>query len=314
MAALFSKLKKTYLAALVLARYGTTRPRVVTLADGIHQVAVNPGDPRARKKITADAVRKKIRRNQHFWSRAVSTFRPDVAVDVGANYGECLFGTDYPPETCAIGVEANPALLPFLETSRRLHPHADRIRIAGVLASATKGDDVTFYVDSHASGGSTAVAEVASMRGRHFEPVSIPMTTIDHLVADAAVSDRRSLVFKIDVEGHEPQVLAGMTSVLAEFESVVGFIEFDSRMLAHAGVCLETYWTRLTTDFDVFGFTRGLRLCSMQMADWAEAGRLIEAAGSHTDLLLVGGRERSRAHAFVSESFQLAAAPPRRAA
>lgn len=300
------RIKRRYLDLRILIRYGTANPRVVKLADGRHEVSINPADPRARKKVASDAIRGKQRRNQVFWIRAIKTLQPNVALDVGVNFGECLFQTDYPAGTLAYGIDGNPALLPYLRESRDLHPSASQIELHNALVSDAPGEAAAFYVSKRASGGSTAVEGVAEMRDGDFEEVQVPVTSVDTLLEGRA----DTVVFKIDVEGFEGNVLRGMSGTIDNCKTALGFIEFDTRMLQRAGEDLPGLWAYLQSKFDIHMFV-GARLVNLSNDKWETAAAHCVRTGDHTDLLLIGGSERQAGRDFVMSQF---AEPSHRAA
>ncbi len=276
--------KRRYLDLRIALRYGTLYPRVVRLADGEREVSVDPRDPRARKKIMSDSIRGKQRHNQMFWLAAIEAIKPDVALDVGVNFGECLFQATYPEGTRGIGIDGNPALLPFLQESRDLHPQRNQIEVHNALVDEEPRENAQFFVTTQASGGSTATREVAEQRGTNFREESVPVTSIDSLVGSGA----QRVVFKIDVEGYEGHVLRGMQRTLASCEAALGFIEFDTRMLAQSGEDLPELWRFLQAHFSIHMFV-GRDLVTLSNCDWATAKRHCDQTGQHTDLLLTRG-------------------------
>ena len=292
------RIKRQYFDLRILMRYGTLNPRVVTLADGQHEISIDPDDPRCRKKIAADGIRGKQRRNQVFWRTAVAALKPNVALDVGVNFGECLFHMDYPQCTQAYGVDGNPAILPYLEESRELHPQTDQIQLHNALVAEQPAEEATFYVSTKASGGSTAAAGVAEMRDGDFQEARVPVTSVDTLLS----TPPKKIVFKIDVEGFEGQVLRGMQKTLASCQTALGFIEFDTRMLNRSGENVSDFWDFLQANFDVHMFV-GQRLVPLVGTDWSDAAGYCSEANDHTDLLLVGGSSRELAREFVQGQF-----------
>ncbi|MFK7822426.1 MAG: FkbM family methyltransferase [Planctomycetaceae bacterium] len=294
------RVKRKYLDMRIRMRYGTTHPAVVKLADGFHEVRIDPTDPRARKKIASDGIRRKRRRNQVFWVAAVDELQPDVAIDIGVNFGECLFQADYPPETQAFGIDGNPDLLPFLQASRELHPQGPQIEVLNALVAEKPAESASFFVSQKASGGSTAVSGVTDMREGDFEEKQVPVTSIDTLLNTTESAKR--IVFKIDVEGFEGQVLRGMEATLSACKTAIGFIEFDTRMLTRAGEDMEQLWQFLQDRFEVHMFV-GSRLVDLSHADWSVAKANCKATDDHTDLVLIGGKEREAARSFTQTQF-----------
>ncbi len=294
-------LKRRYLDLRILLRYRTLYPRFVLLADGEHEVSVNPRDPRARKKLIADSIRRKKRHNQIFWRAAVQDIEPDVALDIGVNFGECLFQASYSESTRAIGIDGNPDLLPFLTESRDRHAQSQQIEVHNAMVDESSREPATFYVSTQASGRSSAVKGVLVDRDCECRETTVPVTSIDAIVGSAA----KRVVFKIDVEGYEGHVLRGMQKTLDTCEIAVGFIEFDTRMLSSAGEDLAALWRFLQDRFSVHMFV-GKTLVPMMDCDWKTASELCEQEGSHTDLLLVRG-ETALARSFADRVFQSAA-------
>ena len=92
---------------------------------------VNSEENRGRALLISDGMTQK--RLTQFWCNAVEVIRPDLTIDVGVNYGECIFSTIYPTHTKIYGVEANRNLLPYIKKSREAHPNKSQIRIFNVL-------------------------------------------------------------------------------------------------------------------------------------------------------------------------------------
>ncbi len=181
----------------------------------------------------------------HTWRRIIALTQPSLVLDIGANYGEIVFGTRYPDGSDIFVIEANPRLIPFLERSRATHPDAARIGVFNRAASDQNGW-VTFTIDEKWSGTSSVIGKVTDPSNRfkgdgpeRFHEVQIETTTVSSLLADIPESQLRSLAFKIDVEGYEGRVLKGMADVLQRARCFVGIIEFDVGNLKRAGTGLD---------------------------------------------------------------------------
>ncbi len=171
--------KRVYLAARILLHYGTLNPEKVRLVRSDHSIHVDPRDPRARKKLIADTMRGKFPRNQHFWRTANEIVQPDVVLDIGLNYGECLFALTYPTECRMFGFEANPRLADV--TQRSLAAHPSRRQMELLFQLVTDGDQGVerFYIDKRASGGSTAAIPPHEFNPATHDCIEVAKASID---------------------------------------------------------------------------------------------------------------------------------------
>jgi FkbM family methyltransferase len=174
------------------------------------------------------------------WGALVRQWSPDVVVDVGANYGEIALSCAYPVQARIVLVEANPALLPYLRRSCASHRNAEQITIFDFFAGDTEGP-VTFVVDEKWSGTSSGVAAVedASFKGpgpQRTRRMEIQSSRLEpHLARLIRESDRRLLV-KVDVEGGELKVLAGLGNILRDVAEWILILEHNPAALEAGGV------------------------------------------------------------------------------
>ena len=124
-------IKAGILSGLAVLRWGTPRPTRVRPRGGASKICINPDDAMARKKLVHDTLRNKMRFHRTFWKQMCETTGCDLALDVGVNYGECLFTPTYQTSTTVIGYEANPQIDPYLEESKTLHPQGNQIKHKG---------------------------------------------------------------------------------------------------------------------------------------------------------------------------------------
>ena len=158
------------------------------------------------------------------WRRLVGGLSPSIVIDVGANYGEVLLSTDYPRGSEVHAVEANQRV------ARHLRRSIDRSRTVAILhecAASSREGSATLTLDERSSGLSTL--EPAG-RG---EQLTVPTRRLDRLVtARGGV-----LLVKVDVEGHEIDVLAGMSELLAAASQWCVLAEYRDGV--HPGAALD---------------------------------------------------------------------------
>lgn len=279
------QLRRWRLAPALLRQYGTLRPERVRLPHSRHAVYIDVNDRRAIKRILLDAVRGRYPINRRFWMDFVAALEPDIALDVGANYGECVFAADYPDDTQVFAFEANPALHPHLQRSREEHPSADRIELVNALVDERPKGAVSFFVNPRWSGGSTAVRQVAEDIPGSRE-VRVETVSIDSVLGNR-IDAASTLVFKMDIEGYEPFALEGMERLLDTVETAVGFVEVDLRFLEKSGWSPEAYDESVLDGFRLFvptddGETRFREISSL-------SAHVRQDSRVHFDLLLVKG-------------------------
>jgi FkbM family methyltransferase len=129
----------------------------------------------------------------------------DLFIDVGAHWGimSLQAATRHPGRIAVLAIEPSPGNLPHLRRWIDDNGVANQVEVIGAAASDKpgRGDLKPESTMGHSL--------VTSARG------PIPVVTIDGLLAERPhLADRRVIV-KIDVEGFEPEVIQGMTSLLA---------------------------------------------------------------------------------------------------
>lgn len=199
------------------------------------------------------------------WQRGVQALEPDLVVDVGANYGEFCFVPKYPSGTKVLAVEANPGLTPWLRKSHAVHPNRENIALVHGIAAEDAGKNQVIYIDPEWSGRSSILNRNAA------KPVEVRTVSVDSEVHKLR-SNGKILLFKIDVEGYEAAVLAGMQATLGAATTALGIIEFDCDLLRRTGSDPSEIMEGLLQQFGVFFFTDDYRLQRFQ--ETAQAGWL----------------------------------------
>lgn len=278
-------LKRAYLKPLTVIRYGSLKPDRAKLCGSPHWIYIDPEDPCAIKKVVEEPLRGKVSDNLRFWRDFIPHLQPTLVVDVGLNYGECLFGSDYPLNTRLFGFEANPRLIPHLERSRSEHPAGDRMTIANCLVSDEAAEDLPFLVNPDWSGSSSALKELND-RPQSIE-FKLPARTLDSMVP-AELSAGATLLFKMDIEGYESRALKGFVETFSQARTAIGFIEFDGQYIRWAGQDPDDYLKWLHEHFLTYRVSSWKRKELVEIRRFSDLPKLHgDPSRVHTDLVLV---------------------------
>lgn len=155
---------------------------------------------RGKKSFNPDSL--------ELWERALSLGDWDVVVDVGSNYGEMLLGVELPAGAKVIAYEPSSAVLPFLRRSIGEAGLAMDLRESAVSDFVGTAD---FAIDTERSGRSS-ISDGAADAPSRIRVVTVPVTTIDHDLADEELT---TICIKVDVEGHDLEVIEGARETLA---------------------------------------------------------------------------------------------------
>lgn len=243
-----------------------------------NKIYVNSEENRGRALLVSNGMTQK--RLTNFWIKAVNELSPDLVIDVGVNYGECIFSTNYPHHTHIYGIEANRELLKYIHRSRDAHLNKEQIKIFNVFA-ADKEEEKTFYVDKHWSGTSSAAYRPAHDM---IEKTTVSSVTIDSIIEEDAMN--KNILFKVDVEGYEAFVLKGMTELIRKSASALGFIEFNSEYVEKSGVNANDFLQFLQQNFSVYIYFKN-KLVNGSQLTLSDLHKLFGANYVHTDLILV---------------------------
>ncbi len=164
-----------------------------------------------------DRRRHRVREDKFGWLTD-ATLSEGVILDVGANYGQSAIAIRLArPDREVICIEANPELQPSLRKLSLRDP-----MIGYVLAAA--GDlpgflslKVPKFHGSHNTGGASIDESFVRRRGDELEArYGAEMELVEHLVPVMKLDDlpHEIAAIKIDVEGLEDAVLAGLTKTL----------------------------------------------------------------------------------------------------
>lgn len=263
--------RELYARVDLLRKYRRLHPTRTHIAGTPYHLYADPSEKRGQALLRGHCAGQG--QLKEIWRRAIGELRPTLVLDVGANYGEFVFGARLPESCRAIAIEANPRLRQWLERSRREHPAGGQITLHYVLAGDEEDGSSEFYVDPAWSGRSSAVAARSG-----WERMAVPTATVDSLCAGIASGP---LVFKLDVEGFEAKTFRGMSGTLDRFGPIVGLAEFDAARIESTGEAVEPYLDSLLERFSVWALPskRSPEEVHSSSADILRSGR-------HLDLLL----------------------------
>lgn len=159
-----------------------------------------------------------------------------VTVDVGANYGyySLVMGNAAGPKGYVLAVEPNPEVAAVLIRTFELNGLNTMGRVECVAAGAVDVGHVDLFIPKGEPKNGTIVA--SGFKGDNGIKVSVPGRTIDSLCAGLSRVD----VVKIDVEGAEVDVIAGMAQTIARFRPTI-VLEFNAARYADPVGFLETF-------------------------------------------------------------------------
>lgn len=211
-----------------------------------------------------------------FARRLMSRVREDTHfLDVGANIGFFTLAVAARAVRGRVwSVEPDPCNLRLLRASVALNGFEDRVAVHAAAASDAPGEVFLSTLGADANLGARFTArDAATLLGRTppgaAAPVRVPAVTVDALVGDARVD-----LVKIDVEGHEPLVFAGMRGVLRRQRPVI-FCEFAPGTIRHI------------TGADPAAMLRGILDCGYSVAVVDDAGD-VRSVGGDVDGFVAG--------------------------
>lgn len=160
-------------------------------------------------------------------------------LDVGANIGAyALFATLIPTVERVVAFEANPETIDELKANIALNGLA--IEVQGKAVSSAPGT-VSFGVVSKFSGANSVVDTSIHGQTAFHKEVTVEAITLDQMFPEPI---GRPVALKIDVEGHEAQVLEGARAMLAANRAVIQMEGYDDS--ASERILRELGYFRLT--------------------------------------------------------------------
>lgn len=210
---------------------------VVTNHLGV-RLAVRPSDPQAHRLYKTRCSPNTA--TVQVWNDLIRLLRPNVVVDVGANYGHVSLSGRLPYRAQVYFIEPHPELADCLTRSISLNKGL-RAQVYNVAASDREGL-VTLNVYPESSG----LSSIDDQEEEGATSLKVPATRLDHLIAPSSTS---RLLVKLDVEGHEVRALRGMQDLLAQADGFLGLCEFGNLTAEQAQELGDSFTTYLVNRF-----------------------------------------------------------------
>jgi FkbM family methyltransferase len=146
-----------------------------------------------------------------------------LILDVGGNIGLTALAISLAaPRSRIVAFEPSPANVSLFEANTRGHT-----RIALERCGLGDAAGTLDFVESPAGANChVATSDYEYALSRDFQPLKVPITTLDSYLEETKPSERVVLV-KIDVEGFEPNVLAGARRLIEQQRPLI-WMEFNS--------------------------------------------------------------------------------------
>jgi FkbM family methyltransferase len=179
-------------------------------------------------------------------SRRVTTL-PDGAVvlDVGANIGLSAIAIAMAqPQVRVIAFEPNPVTYGHLCRNVAAFPNIETVQ----AAVSNRAGTLRFHPATYGPGSHVV--------GSDHLGVATPTIEVDALALDSFVSEHglRPSFIKLNIEGHEPEALAGATKTIMQFRPAI-YMEFNAWTLnAFAGHVPAVFARAIWDSFDVEGY------------------------------------------------------------
>jgi FkbM family methyltransferase len=147
-----------------------------------------------------------------------------TAIDVGAHYGyySILFADLVGNRGQVIAVEPNPRAGELWQRSIDLNGFGERARLVCAAADADDGAAVTLFVP-HGESKNALIVDTAEGLDQRGTTLEVPSLSLDGICRDLGPID----FIKIDAEGSEERILAGMPAVIARGRPMI-VIEFNA--------------------------------------------------------------------------------------
>lgn len=169
-------------------------------------------------------------------------------LDVGANVGTT---TLYAARTGAfdrlVAVEPSPDNLAVLRLNIERNSLQDQVTVVPAAAGAQEG--MVELLQSSVSSGDHRIRRTGDVPASHAATVAVAQRPLDAILSSLDIEPSSVALVWVDTQGHEPAVIAGAASLVAD--SAPFLMEFWPQMYAEAGT-LDAHLDALRTSFRGF--------------------------------------------------------------
>lgn len=175
------------------------------------------------------AFRIRYRLDKNEINYLVDNLKPgDIAIDIGAHKGGYLY---WMKKTVQHGtVYAFEPQVKLYNYLKAYYENTDRVTIEN-MGLSNKSGEVQFYIPETAKGDSPG-ARIGSLKEQTYNQTTIQTTTLDAYFLDRNIHPS---FIKIDVEGHEQQVIRGGLNLLQTARPIL-LIECENRHLTNSTI------------------------------------------------------------------------------
>jgi FkbM family methyltransferase len=152
-----------------------------------------------------------------------------LVLDIGVNTGFYAFlATAAADLNRVLCFEPNPTVRSYLEQNIELNRLSDRVNVSPLALSNREGYGDLYVPDPSHGLVETASSLEAEFIAVHYAVMEVAVSTLDTVLRSAAWERQRVTTIKIDVEGHERDVLEGAASTISKWRPII-FIEILTR-------------------------------------------------------------------------------------
>lgn len=179
----------------------------------------------------------------------VSMLRPQLFVDIGANYGfTSLLHRHLNPDAVLVAVEMSPLVVPFIRKSFEVNGVAEAKATIVHAACGEAPGSIKTRLNVFGSADNRVTPATAD-KFLSSDEVTIPVISIDQLLWD--VTAEMSVLFKFDTQGYEQRVFDGAEQTLKRVKRWAIKTEFGPDWLASQGTDAKAFLRGLLDRYDV---------------------------------------------------------------